>query len=313
MTSPAYRQMTPTLFVLVSLVMTCNVRAQRQSIDTSSLLHDLIRESSKAVQAGEGFTFTEGPTADADGNVLFTDIPQERIYMWRANTGDIELWKEKTDRINGLIIRSDGIIVGCQMGQGRQLVSIDPRTKVITSLIGSIDGKKFNAPNDVTLDQDDGMWFTDPAYGRKPDERELDEEAVYWLSPDARTVRKVADGLQRPNGIAFSPDYKTLYVADRDADTTFAYPVLGPGRLGKRVVFAETGSDGFAVDALGNLYVTPKDTAIYIFTPSGKKIGEIPLPIQPSNLTFGGADRRTLFITARDRVFTVPMNIQGSQ
>jgi sugar lactone lactonase YvrE len=260
-----------------------------------------------------GFTFTEGPAADSHGDVFFTDIPQEKIHVWRAATGAIETWLEKTDKVNGLFFRPNGMLVGCQMGAGRRVVAVDPATKAIMPLAERIEGKRFNAPNDLVIDAQGGVWFTDPAYGRKPEEKELDEEAVYWIAADGSTVRKVAGGFQRPNGIALSPDEKTLYVADRDADITVVFPVEGPGILGPRREFAKTGSDGFAVDEQGNLYVTPKAQAIRVFSPTGQHLGEIPLPVAAANVTFGGPDRRTLFITARDRVFTLPMKVRGGQ
>ena len=274
---------------------------------------ELVDGPIEAKEVATGFTFTEGPATDGKGDVFFTDIPQEKIHVWRAATGAIETWLEKTDKINGLFFRPTGTLVGCQMGTGRRVVAIDPASKVITPLAERIEGKRFNAPNDLVIDTHGGVWFTDPAYGRKPDEKELDEEAVYWIAADGEVVRKVAGGFQRPNGIALSPDEKTLYVADRDADITLAFPVEGPGILGARREFAKTGSDGFAVDEQGNLYVTPKAPSIRVFSPTGKNLGEIPLPVQPANVTFGGPDRRTLFITARDRVFTLPMKVKGGQ
>jgi gluconolactonase len=274
---------------------------------------DLVDGPIEVQEVAGGFTFTEGPATDGNGDIFFTDIPQEKIHVWRAVTGAIETWLEMTDKMNGLFFRPNGILVGCQMGAGRRVVAIDPATKAITPLAERFEGKRFNAPNDLVIDAQGGVWFTDPAYGRKPEEKELDEEAVYWIAADGKTVRKVAGGFQRPNGIALSPDEKTLYVADRDADITVAFPVEGPGILGPRREFAKTGSDGFAVDEQGNLYVTPKAQAIRVFSLTGKNLGEIPLPVAAANVTFGGADRRTLFITARDRVFTLPMKVQGGQ
>ena len=262
-------------------------------------------------EVAAGFAFTEGPAADAAGDVFFTDIPNQRIHVWRAATGKVEPWLENTDKANGLWVTSDGTLLACQMGAGRRLVAIDPTTKAIAPVVERIDGKRFNAPNDLVVDAAGGIWFTDPAYGRGPDELEIGQEAVYWVSPDRTAVTRVADGLRRPNGIAFSPDGKTLYVADRDADVTYAYPVEGPGRLGPRRRFADTGSDGFAVDEQGNLYVTPKADHVRVFDPAGRRLGEIPLPAAPSNVTFGGPDRRTLFITARDKVYTLPMKVKG--
>jgi sugar lactone lactonase YvrE len=274
---------------------------------------DLVDGPVEVREVAAGFTFTEGPATAGNGDVFFTDIPQEKIHVWRAATGRIDTWLEKTDKINGLFFRPDGTLVGCQMGAGRRVVSIDPTTKAITPLAERFEGKRFNAPNDLVIDAHGGVWFTDPAYGRTPEEKELSEEAVYWIAADGSSVRKVADGFRRPNGIALSPDEKTLYVADRDADITVAFPVEGPGRVGPRRQFADIGSDGFAVDEQGNLYLTPKAAAIRVFSPTGKQQGEISLPVPAANITFGGPDRRTLLITARDRVFTLPMKVKGGQ
>ncbi len=112
-------------------------------------------------EVAAGFTFTEGPASDRNGDVFFTDIPQEEIHVWRAATGRIELWLEKTDKINGLFFRPDGGLVGCQMGSGRRVVVIDPVSKAITPLAERIDGKRFNAPNDLVIDAQGGVWFTD--------------------------------------------------------------------------------------------------------------------------------------------------------
>ncbi len=283
------------------------------STNQATSITELVDGPIEVKEVAGGFTFTEGPAADSRGDVFFTDIPQEKIHVWRVATGTIETWLEKTDKINGLFFRPNGMLVGCQMGAGRRIVAIDPKSKAIAPLAERIEGKRFNAPNDLVIDVQGGVWFTDPAYGRKPEDKELEDEAVYWITADGSTVRKVAGGFQRPNGIALSPDEKTLYVADRDADVTVAFPVEGPGILGPRREFAKTGSDGFAVDEQGNLYVTPKAHAIRVFSSTGKNLGEIPLPVAAANVTFGGADRRTLFITARDRVFTLPMKVQGGQ
>ena len=274
---------------------------------------DLVDGPVEVREVAVGFTFTEGPAANADGDVFFTDIPQQKVHVWRAATGAIDTWLEQTDKLNGLAFRPNGSLLGCQMGEGRQIVSIDPESRTITPLAERIDGKRFNAPNDLTIDPQGGVWFTDPAYGRKPEEIELDTEAVYWIAPDGTAVRQAAGGFQRPNGIALSPNAATLYVADREADVTFAFPVEGPGRLGPRRRFADTGSDGFAVDEQGNLYMTPKAAVIRVFSPDGKALGEIPLPLPATNVTFGGRDRRTLFITARDKIFTLPMKVRGGQ
>ena len=297
--------------VLLLLVFTCRTAAADPG--PAQAVRDLVDGPLQVSEVAGGFTFTEGPAADAAGDVFFTDIPQERIHVWRAATGKIDTWLERTDKLNGLCFRPDGVLVGCQMGQGRRVVNIDPATRDITPLAGTIDGKRFNAPNDLAIDATGGVWFTDPAYGRTPQELELAEEAVYWIAPGGASVQRVAGGFTRPNGIALAPDGKTLYVADLGANVTFAFSVEGPGRLGQRRRFADIGSDGFAMDERGNLYMTPTLPAIRVIAPGGTELGEIPLPTPAANVTFGGPDRRTLFITARDKVFTLPMRVRGGQ
>lgn len=274
-------------------------------------IEDLVDGPLTVREVANGFAFTEGPAADARGDVYFTDIPNSRIHVWRAASGKVEPWLEGTDKANGLWFAADGTLFACQMGAGRRIVAIDPATKQVTAVAERIAGKRFNAPNDLVVDASGGIYFTDPAYGRKPEELEVTGESVYWISPDRKTVSLAADGFKRPNGIAFSPDGTRLYVSDRDADLTWAFPVEGPGRLGTRRQFAPVGSDGCAVDTHGNLYVTPKAAAIRVFAADGRLVGDIPLPVPGANVTFGGPDRRTLFITAKDKVYTLPMKVSG--
>lgn len=287
-------------------------------------LHDLVAglaagETPAPVLVADGFQFTEGPVADADGDILFSDIPAGKIHRWvvpkdrPATTGPftVETWLSPSGNTNGLCFDRQGRLLACQMGQGRRVVAIDPRTKAITPIAERFEGKRFNAPNDLWVDADDGIWFTDPAYERTPADTELDSEAVYFISSDRTSVSRVADGFARPNGIVGSPDGTTLYVTDRKAGMTWAFPVLGPGRLGERRKFNDDGCDGFAIDGHGNLYGTPKAALVRIWAPDGTPIGEIPLPDSPSNVTFGGPDRTTLFMTVKDKVFALPMRVSG--
>ena len=224
---------------------------------------------------------------------------------------EVETWLAPSGNTNGLCFGRDGLLLACQMGQGRRVVAIDPKTKSITPVAERFEGKRFNAPNDLWVDADNGIWFTDPAYERTPADTELDAEAVYFLSSDRTTVTRVANGFARPNGIVGSPDGKTLYVTDRKGGVTWAFPILGPGRLGERMRFNDDGCDGFAIDDHGNLYGTPKAALVRIWAPDGTVIGAIPLPDSPSNVTFGGVDRKTLFATVKDKVFALTMKVSG--
>lgn len=198
-------------------------------------LHDLVAglaagETPTPVLVADGFQFTEGPVADADGNVLFSDIPAGKIYRWVVPQDrpatippfTVETWLDPSGNTNGLCFDRNGLLLACQMGEGRRVVAIDPQSKSIVPLAERFEGKRLNAPNDVWVDADDGVWFTDPAYERTPADTELDAEAVYFLSPDRTTVSRVADGFARPNGIVGSPDGTTLYVTDRKGGMTLS-------------------------------------------------------------------------------------------
>lgn len=287
-------------------------------------LHDLVAGLEPGavptpILVADGFQFTEGPVADAEGNILFSDIPAGKIHRFvvpkdrPATVGPfaVETWLAPSGNTNGLCFGRDGLLLACQMGQGRRVVAIDPKTKTITPVAERFEGKRFNAPNDLWVDADNGIWFTDPAYERTAADTELDGEAVYFVSPDRKTVTRVAEGFDRPNGIVGSPDFKTLYVTDRKAGVTWAFPILGPGKLGGRRKFNDDGCDGFAIDDHGNLYGTPKAALVRIWAPDGRVIGEIPLENSPSNVTFGGADRKTLFVTVKEKVFALPMKVAG--
>ena len=294
------------------------------SAQAADALHDLVAglaagETPTPVLVADGFQFTEGPVADAEGNILFSDIPAGKIHRWvvpkdRPATSPpftVETWLAPSGNTNGLCFDRTGLLLACQMGEGRRVVAIDPQSKTITPLAETFEGKRFNAPNDLWVDANNGIWFTDPAYERTPADTELDAEAVYFIPPDRTTFSRVADGFARPNGIVGSPDGTTLYVTDRKAGMTWAFPVLGPGRLGERRKFNDDGCDGFAIDEHGNLYGTPKAPLVRIWAPDGTIIGAIPLPDSPSNVTFGGPDRKTLFVTVKDKVFALPMKVSG--
>lgn len=271
----------------------------------------------------EGFTFTEGPATDAKGDIYFSDLGTTKIHMWKVPAGGlppagtelatqtVETWLDPSGKTNGLFWGQDGKLYGCQMDPHRRMVVIDPATKEIAPLVERFEGKRLNNPNDLFIDASGAIWFSDPAYDRKPEEIEVPSEAVYWISPDRKTVKRVAEGFKRPNGVLVSPDGKLLYISDRVGNETYVYPILGPGELGERKKFCDYGCDGLAFDEHGNVYTTPKKPMIAVFAPDGTLVGEIPLPGNATNVTFGGADHKTLFITARDKVLALPMKLTG--
>jgi len=263
-----------------------------------------------------GFAFTEGPAADAEGNVYFTDIPNERIHKIESD-GKVTTIREKSGHANGLMINAQGNIIACEMDG--QIVAYSPDGATRKVLVATYNGKRFNAPNDLVLDRAGGIYFTDPAF-RAPMPLPQGKTAVYYAAADG-TVTRLIDDLPNPNGVILSPDEKTLYVVPSGQKQMMAYPVEGPGKLGQGKVFCELeqakpdgnrGGDGLTVDEKGNLYIT-SELGLQVFDPSGKKLGIIAFPEQPSNVTFGGQDNKTLFVTARTSVYSCPMNVAGHQ
>jgi gluconolactonase len=253
------------------------------------------------------FQFTEGPAADAQGDIYFSDIPNNRILKWSVQEGKLSTFLENSGGANGLYFDKAGNLLACQGGE-RRLVSISPKGEV-TVLADKYEGKRFNSPNDLWIDRKGGVYFSDPRYGGK-EGMEQDGEHVYYLAPDRKKLIRVTSDLVRPNGVIGTPDGQTLYIADHGAGQTFVYKIKDDGTLSDKQLFASEGSDGMTIDNRGNIYLTTKGVAAY--NPKGKRVEEIQVPEQPANLTFGGPDNRTLFITARTSLYAVPMQVRGA-
>jgi gluconolactonase len=261
-----------------------------------------------------GFAFTEGPAADRNGNVYFSDIPNQRIHKVDAD-GKLSVFREKSNHANGLMLNAKGEIVACE-GDG-QVTAYSPDGNSRRVLADTYGGKRFNAPNDLVLDKQGGVYFTDPWFGpRQP--LPQGKTAVYYIAADGK-VSRLIDDLPNPNGVILSPDEKTLYVIPSGQAEMMAYPVEAPGKIGKGRVFCtlkqrreggKSGGDGLTVDEKGNLYIT-SGLGLQVFAPDGKLLGIIALPEQPANVTFGGKDLKTLYVTARTSLYTVPMEVKG--
>lgn len=289
------------LSVLVSLlaVAGCN---DSTSPDPMSL----VSPDAKAQKLADGFQFTEGPAADPQGNIYFTDIPNNRIHQWSAG-GALLPFLEDSGGANGLFFDKRGNLIACA-GGAEKLVSIDPQRNV-TVLADRYQGKSFNSPNDLWIHPDGGIYFTDPRYGSR-DDLPQDGEHVYYLSADRKRLIRVIDDMVRPNGVIGSPDGKRLYVADHGSNQTYVYVIATDGTLSGKTLFAPQGSDGMTLDEYGNVYLTGR--AVSVYDKNGMLIKTIDVPEQPSNLCFGGKDNKTLFITARTSLYCLQMQVKGS-
>ena len=265
----------------------------------------IVAPQAKVQKLADGFRFTEGPAADTQGDIFFTDIPNNRIHKWSLD-GRLSTFLENSGGANGLFFDRNGSLLACA-GTAGQLVSIDPQGKV-TVLADKYDGKRLNSPNDLWMSPGGGIYFTDPRYGRR-DDLPQDGEHVYYLSADRKRLIRVIDDMLRPNGVIGTADGKRLYVADHGANSTYVYSVNQDGTLSDKRLFAAQGSDGMTLDERGNVYLTGE--GVSVFDAGGRNIAAIDVPEKPSNLCFGGRDKKTLFITARTSLYCLRMRVKG--
>ncbi|HVU87260.1 MAG TPA: SMP-30/gluconolactonase/LRE family protein [Pirellulales bacterium] len=259
------------------------------------------------------FKFTEGPATDKNGVVYFTDVPAAKVYKIEPDNTAVVV-REESHGANGLMFNAAGDLVGCQKN-GIVVWSLTKKEEHV--LASEFDGKPLNRPNDLVIDNTGGVYFTDPIFALDGKSNQP-VSGVFYVTADGKLTRLI-DNIVGPNGIILSPDEKTLYVITFLREQQWAYPVLGPRKLGPGKVFCTVeqpagkkggGGDGCAVDSRGNLYIAAA-TGVQVFDPQGKLLGTIKVPKSPSNCEFGGTDLKTLYVTARTSVYAFPMEVTG--
>jgi len=282
--------------------------------------------------------FFEGPAVDDKGNVFFSDITSNRILKMTSQ-GEVSVFRTDSGRTNGNAFDAQGRLISCEgfgLGPGgrRRIVRTDMKTGRITVLTERYQGKRYNSPNDLCVDGQGRIWFTDPRYGDR-EGMEMDVEGVYRIDPNGRVARVLGQpDVEKPNGIAVAPDGKTLYVVDSDDRPggnrkIWGFDVSAKGDVRKRRLIYDfgqgRGGDGVRVDMKGNLWVaagirTPRPPGevidipqgVYVFSPQGKLLGRVPIPEDyVTNLAFGGPGRKTLYVTAGTSVYKVPVAVPG--
>jgi gluconolactonase len=281
----------------------------------------------------------EGPAVDAKGNLYFSDIYNNRIYAMTPQ-GQISVFRDDSGRTNGNTFDDQGRLISCEgaeQGPGgrRRIVRTDLKTGTVEVLTERHEGKRYNSPNDVCVDTKGRIWFTDPYYSEDRSTLEMDAEAIYRIDPDGTVTRVLAQPeIERPNGLAITPDARTLYVVDSHTRPggnrkIWAFDVAEQGTLtNRRLVFdfgKGRGGDGVRLDVEGRLWVAagiafPRhsgETAdvppgVYVITPNGVLLGRIPIPEDlTTNLTFGGPDRKTLYVTSGKSIYRIPLAVSG--
>ena len=266
----------------------------------------------KLERLATGMQFTEGPVwmAAGGGFLVFSDIPADELKKWSPKDG-LTTFRKPSQHANGNTADRRGRLLSCEHS-GRRL-SLLEKDGTLRTLVDHFDGKKFNSPNDAVVKSDGTIYFTDPDYGGNP--HDYDGCFVFRFDPKAKSLTVLAKDFDKPNGICFSPDEKKLYVADSGKPHHIrVFDVQANGTLANSRVFsvAETGvPDGIRCDAAGRVWSSAGD-GVHFFAPDGELLGKILVPETPANLSFGGADGRTLFITARKSLYSIRVLVKGA-
>jgi gluconolactonase len=318
------------------------------------------------IQKTSGFTATEGPATDADGNIWFTEVFASRIQKWTWKDGKTALYREDTGTANGMMFDSDGTLVICEMGNGR-IVRDDTKGNV-TVIADSLNGEDLRGPNDLWIAPNGGIYFSHTAMGGSmmggmpgggmpsgeppsggmqgggempsggmpgggdmaggaPSGGEMpagggmpggamggigdtSDLGIVYISPDGKKVSLVTTDITSPNGLIGTPDGKILYVGD--GGNVFSYKINSDGTLSDKALFCESGTDGMAMDEYNNVYLT-QDKEILIYSPAGKLLEKIETPDGCSNVEFCGKDRKTLFFTYHENIYTLKMAVRGCE
>jgi gluconolactonase len=284
-------------------------KAQTNDIHSQKNSSPVVADGATLQLISDQFSFTEGPATDKEGNVFFTDQPNNKIWKYDTN-GKLSVFLSDSGRSNGMFFDKNGNLISCA-DEHNQLWSISPERK-ITVLVKGFHGHLFNGPNDVFVTPADGIYFTDPYYQRSYWTRkapDLDGQKVYFLKEKNDAV-VVVDDLKKPNGIVGTPDGKYLYIADIEGNKTYKYTIAENGILKDQKVFTDMGSDGMTIDDKGNIYLT--GNGVTVFNPEGKKIEHIDVPAKwTGNITFWGKERNYLFITASENIYILKMKVKG--
>ena len=274
----------------------------------------------------DGCTWAEGPVYfPGHRSLIWSDIPNNRMLRWDEVTGAVGVFRADSQYTNGNTIDRKGRLISCQQG-GRNVVRTE-HDGSCTIIADRFRGRRFNSPNDVVVKSDGSIWFTDPGYGIDSNFEgikgvsEIGADNVYRVDPATRDIAVVAEDFRRPNGLAFSPDEKTLYIVDsggmRFPDNRRhirTFNVETNNELTGGAVFAECGSgkfDGIRLDDAGRIWAAAGD-GVHCYEHDGTLIGKILLPEAASNLVFGGPKNNRLFITATTSVYTVLLAVDGA-
>ncbi len=285
-------------------------------VSKSEDFHQLFPMGAAVERVAGGFRFTEGPVwLPEAGGLLFTDLPANRIWRLEPD-GTAVVFREPSGHANGMTLDDEGRLIVCEQGPRR--VTRTGSDGSIIVLADSFRGRRLNSPNDVVMGPHGSVWFTDPPYGIRPEEQEQPAQGVYRIPHGGGAPVLVAGDFDRPNGLAFSPDGRTLYVDDSSTHRRHvrAFGVNPAGQLSGNRLFhcmkvrGRGVPDGMKVDEEGRVWCTGAG-GVWVISPEGRHLGTILFPEQPANCAWGGQDRRTLYITAETSVYRIRTDVKG--
>ncbi|HZO88361.1 MAG TPA: SMP-30/gluconolactonase/LRE family protein [Chthonomonadaceae bacterium] len=275
---------------------------------------DIMPEGAQLEKVAGGFQFVEGPIWTHRGTLIFSDIPADTLYEWKGSAPP-DVFRKPSHNTNGNTLDRQGRLISCEH-TSRRVTRTEPNGAV-TVLADRYEGKRLNSPNDVVVKSNGDIYFTDPPYGIKPEQEELGFYGVYRLTPHGKLTLLVRDFV-RPNGLAFSPDEKRLYIDDSERQHIRVFDVRPDGTLANGRVFADMHGDkpgvpdGMRVDSRGNVYCTGSG-GVQVFAPSGKRLGVIAVPEVAANCAWGDSDAKTLYITASTGLYRIHLKIAGAR
>lgn len=313
----------PVKAVLATLLTLTTLQAAQAQEALTPAIAGVVNAGTRIELIKDGFKGTEGPIAAPDGSVLFTENQNARVIRI-APDGSTSVFLDNTNGVNALAYAPNGDLVAVQ--------TLDPKVGVILpvgnirTLAAKVDGGLgFGRPNDLVVDRKGFVYFTDSGVNAnanpKPDTSKIAKPAVYRISPEF-AIERLANDIERPNGIQLSPDEKTLYVANTAGEHVLAYDIAANGKLGAKREFARlegfrqtdngptSGADGLAVDAEGRLYVA-SNAGVQVFSPKGEALGVIALPKRPQNLAFAGPGKKTLYVVGSGSAWRIPVLTAG--
>ncbi len=271
----------------------------------------VIKDGATLEKVAGDLSFTEGPTADKEGNVYFTDQPNDRIMKYSVD-GELSTYMQPCGRSNGMFFDNKGYLWSCTEAKNQiWRIAPDKSTEIV---VEKYNNAVFNGPNDIWVAPDGSIYFSDPFFKRDfwdHTDMPQDKQCVYFLSADRKILKRLDESLVQPNGIIGTPDGKTLYIADMGGRKTYSYKINPDGSITDKKLFCDMGSDGITLDTEGNLYLTGRGVSVYDKT--GKLLGNIPVPERwIANVCFGGRDRKSLFITASTGLYRMAMKVKGA-